>query len=398
MMKTDWAHSNEKEKMELLKSETECIPPYPEKYSEEITENDEKFFAKITSIRLSPEQTDRILTPSALYPRQKTVLAVHWHPEFIPLDLIEKRLHTMFPNMCTQLIIPTQHNVLMTFHEYAGVEVDAYSRGFNQKVQLLLHFKAAKVETAHVLKSMLSYTLKYRQNQLNDFIHTLIKPNEKRLQQAAEETGATDDCIRFVRVQIEKLHELIERHYDQLPTEMFKNKLLRDFLDEYRPEYGDAWINRAQTFLHAVKQIVKSHFSMRYFYRTSEIIEEARSLGGRIVIPHPEQFWPILLADYDVDGYEVWNPQSRRYTEFLISVLNRTNNQVTESRKKLLLFMGDDTHMSEKVRDPDKQDREKVVREIGVQHAWEDMHIRKALITANVNRRLVIEEYQGRLG
>ena len=80
MMKTDWAHSNEKEKMELLKSETECIPLYPEKYSEEITENDEKFFAKITSIRLSPEQTDRILTPSVLYPRQKTVLAVHWHP------------------------------------------------------------------------------------------------------------------------------------------------------------------------------------------------------------------------------------------------------------------------------------------------------------------------------
>jgi len=213
-----------------------------------------------------------------------------------------------------------------------------------------------KVETAHVLKSMLAYTLKYRQNQLNEFIHTLIKPNEERIGLAAEETGATEDCIRFVRIQIRKLHELIERHFDRLPTEMFKNKLVRDFLDEYRPEYGDAWINRAQTFLHAVKQIVKSNFSMRYFYRTSEIIEEARSLGGRIVIPHPEQFWPILLADYDVDGYEVWNPQSQRYTEFLISVVNRKNAQVTENREKLLLFMGDDTHMSEKVRDPNKQE------------------------------------------
>jgi len=393
MIKTDRTHS-----MELLKSKPECIPLYPQKFSGEITENDEMFFTKITSTRLSPEQTDQILTPSGIYPRQKNVLAVHWHPEFIPLDMIEKRLRAMFPNMSTQLIIPTQHNVLMTFHEYAGVEVDAYSRGFNQKVQLLLHFKAKKVETAHVLKSMLSYTLKYRQNQLNDFVHTLIKPNEKRLQQAAEETGATDECIRFVRVQIKKLHELLERHYDQLPIEMFKNKLLRDFLDEYRPEYGDAWINRAQTFLQAVKLIVKSHFSMRYFYRTSEIIEEARSLGGRIVIPHPEQFWPILLADYDVDGYEVWNPQSRRYTEFLISVVNRKNSQVTESRNKLLLFMGDDTHMSEKVRDPDKQDREKVSREIGIQPAWDDMDIRKALITANMNRKLVIGEYKSRLG
>jgi len=392
-MKTDRTHA-----MELLKSRPECIPLYPEKFSEEITENDEKFFAKITSTHLSPEQTGRILTPSGIYPRQKNVLAVHWHPEFIPLELIEKRIHAMFPNMSTQLIIPTQHNVLMTFHEYAGVEVDAYSRGFNQKVQLLLHFKAKNVEAAHVLKSMLTYTLKYRQNQLNDFIHTLIKPNEKRLQQAAEETGATDECIRFVRIQIKKLHELLERHYDQLPIEMFKNKLLRDFLDEYRPEYGDAWINRAQTFLQAVKLIVKSHFSMRYFYRTSEIIEEARSLGGRVIIPHPEQFWPILLADYDVDGYEVWNPQSRRYTEFLISVVNRKNSQVTDSQNKLLLFMGDDTHMSEKVRDPDKQDREKVSREIGIQPAWDDMDIRKALITANMNRKLVIGEYKSRLG
>ncbi|MFZ3046183.1 MAG: hypothetical protein WA151_09735 [Desulfatirhabdiaceae bacterium] len=383
--------------MELLKSKTECIPLYPQKFSEIITENDEKIFAKITSTILSPEQTEQILTPAVIYPRQNTVLAVHWHPEFIPLELIERRIHNMFPNLTTQLIIPTQHNVLMTFHEYAGVEVDAYSRGFNQKVQLLLHFNAKKVESAHVLKSMLAYTLKYRQNQLNEFIHALIKPNEELIGLAAEETGATEDCIRFVRIQIRKLHELIERHFDRLPIEMFKNKLLRDFLDEYRPEYGDAWINRAQTFLHAVKQIVKSHFSMRYFYRTSEIIEEARSLGGKIVIPHPEQFWPILLADYDVDGYEVWNPQSQRYTEFLISVVNRKNGHVTENREKLLLFMGDDTHMSEKVRDPNKQDREKVSREIGIQPAWEDMDIRKALISANMNRRQVIGEYKNRL-
>jgi hypothetical protein len=384
--------------MELLKTKTECIPLYPSKFSEEITEKDESIFAKITSIRLSPEQEAKIVTPAGTYPRQKNVLAIHWHPEFIPLNLIEKRIHTMFPNMSSHLIIPTQHNVLMTFHGYAGVEVDAYSRGFNQKIQLLLHFNAEKVESAHKLKSMLAYTLKYREQQLNDFIHTLIRPNEKRLQQAAEETGATEDCVRFVRVYIKKLHELLERHYDHLPPDMFKNKLLRDFLDEFRPEYGDAWINRAQTFLHAVKQIVKSHFSMRYFYRTTEIIEETRSLGGRIVIPHPEQFWPILLADYDVDGYEVWNPQSRRYTEFLISVLNRKNSQQSESKGNLLLFMGDDTHMSEKIRDVDKQDREKASREIGLQPAWDDMHIRKALIAANLNRLQVIGAYKSRLG
>jgi hypothetical protein len=76
-----------------------------------------------------------------------------------------------------------------------------------------------------------------------------------------------------------------------------------------------------------VKALVKVEFSLKYFYRTSEVIEEARALGAGIVIPHPEQFWPILLKEYDVDGIEVWNPQSRRYTEFLISVLNRRNQK-----------------------------------------------------------------------
>ena len=314
------------------------------------------------------------------------------------MTLIEKRIHAMFPDMASALIIPTQHNELLTFQEYAGVEVDAYSRGFNQKVQLLLHFSKTRVEDAHVLKSILNHTRAYRRIQLEDFLHTLVKPHEKRIQQAATETGASEDTVTFVCVQAQKIQHLIERHAGRIGDDMLKNKLLRNFLDELRPEYGDAWILRAQTFLYAVKQIVKAHFSLRYFYRTSEVIEEARALGGCIVIPHPEQFWPILLADYDVDGYEVWNPQSRRYTEFLISVMNRKNRQTDRRHRKLLLFMGDDTHMSEKVRDPDKQDREKSSREIGVQPAWDDMYIRKALIVADMNRRQVIEEYRTRLG
>ncbi len=387
--------------MVLVKPKSECIPLNPQfsrMFSEELTENDEAIFAKITTTRLSSEQVDRIVNPATLYPRQETVLAVHWHPEHIPLELVEQRIHNTFPNMKKSLIIPTQHNELLCFHEYAGVEIDAYSKGFNQKVQLLLHFHERRVQSAHVLKSMLAYTLKYRQHQMNDLLDTLIKPNESRIQLAATETGANDECIRFVQAQMKKLSLLIGHHYDKIPIEVFKNKLLRDFLDEYRPEYGDAWINRAQIFLHAVKQIVKSQFPMRYFYRTSEIIEEVRSLGGGIVIPHPEQFWPILLADYDVDGYEIWNPQSRRYTEFLISVVNRKNAVQIRSSKRLLLFMGDDTHMGEKIRDVDKQDPEKAAREIGVQPAWEEIPIRKALITANMSRKCVIEEYKARLG
>ena len=383
---------------EPIRPSTECTPLFPHKFAAEVTENDDAIFRKITLTDLAPEQVEQILSPPFIRSRQKNVLAVHWHPEFIPMELIEKRIHSMFPDMDCGLIIPTQHNELMTFQEYAGVEIDAYSRGFNQKVQLLLHFNKSRLENAHVLRSMLTHTREYRLIQLQDFIRTLTRPYEKRIQQAVKETGASEDIIDFVCVQAKKIQQLLDQYADRIPQDMFKNKLLRNFVDELRPAYGDAWILRAQTFLYAVKQIVKSHFSLRYFYRTSEVIEEVRALGGCIVIPHPEQFWPILLADYDVDGYEVWNPQSRKYTEFLIFVMNQKNNMMREHQRKLLLFMGDDTHMSEKIRDPDKQDREKSVREIGFQPAWDDLHIRKALIIANMNRKKVIEEYRERLG
>jgi hypothetical protein len=100
-----------------------------------------------------------------------------------------------------------------------------------------------------------------------------------------------------------------------------------------------------------------------------------------------------------VDGIEVWNPQSRTYTEFLISVINRKNRcGVGLSKRNLLIFMGDDTHMAEKTRDPKIQDPEKASREIGFQPAWEDFSIRKALIRADASRRKVIQEYKQRLG
>ncbi len=186
------------------------------------------------------------------------------------MALIGRRLEGMYPDKRNALIIPTQHNVITSYGDYAGVEVDCYSRGFNQKVQ--------------------------------------------------------------------------------------------------------------------------------YFYRTSEVIEEARALGAGIVIPHPEQFWPILLADYDIDGIEVWNPQSRKYTEFLISVINQKNRCSGFSKRNLLIFMGDDTHMAEKTRAPEVQDQEKAGREIGYQPAWDDLSIRKALIRAGASRRNVIQEYEARLG
>ncbi|MGD9251217.1 MAG: hypothetical protein PVG19_08325 [Desulfobacterales bacterium] len=370
----------------------------PEKIPAAITEADEALFDTITSTRLSPDQERQVSEPERIFHQQENVLAIHWHPEFVPMPLINRRLETMYPDKRRSLIIPTQHNVITTCGDYAGVEIDCYSHGFNQKVQLLLHFIQSRLGKADLLKSILSHTFKYRASQLFDFIHTITKPVEARITAAAHETGANAALIDFTQIYVKKISQLLETRGGALPPEMIKNKILRNFFDGLRGDYGDALIDRTQTFLKAVKARVKAEFPLQYFYRTSEVIEEARALGAGIVIPHPEQFWPILLADYDIDGIEVWNPQSRKYTEFLISVINQKNRCAGLSKRNLLIFMGDDTHMAEKTRAPEVQDPEKAGREIGYQPAWEDFSIRKALIRADVSRRKAIHEYKQRLG
>jgi hypothetical protein len=377
----------------------ESGPPDLSKIGPEPDEKDQGAYEDLISTELSSEQADRIRTPPREYPKQRAVLAIHWHPEFIPFELIRERLDAMYPGSQEELIIPTQHNVLMAWDGYTGVEVDCYSSGFKRKVQLLMHFRSDRVNQAEVLKSMLAHTFKYRSGQLLEFIDSVVDPDyEERLQQAAAETGATEEHIQFTRLYTGRLKKLFQNNEAVTPPMAIKNKLLTEYFDTLRGQYSERLINRAQLLLKAVKQIVKANFSLQYFYRASEVIEEARSVGGGIVIPHPEQFWPILLADYDVDGYEVWNPQSREYTEFLINVVHRHNRSLARGDRRILIFMGDDTHMGEKARPPHLQRKEKAAREVGLQPAWDDLDIKKSLIVANVDRSKVIQEYRARLG
>ncbi len=369
-------------------AETNGLTPTP-------TEADERAFSAITCTSLTPEEEARIVVPAEVLPRQERVLAVHWHPEFVPMPLIRKRIEATFPACGHSLIIPTQHNEITIYGDYAGVEVDCYSSGFNQKVQLLIHFRADRQDKAGVLKSMLAHTSRYRSSQLFEFLHVLSGADEARLNTVAAETGAAEETIRFARLHAQKLLALLENHHAALPLETLKNKLVRGFLDAQRPKYGERLVTRVQSFVQSVKLRVKAQFPMQYFYRATEVIEEARGFGAGVVIPHPEQFWPILLADYDVDGYEVWNPQSQRYTEFLIETLARKNRKGWTQRRQLV-FMGDDTHMSEKLRNPDPTS-DKVLREIGVQPAWDDIGIRKRLLASGMDRACVINEYAARL-
>ena len=95
-----------------------------------------------------------------------------------------------------------------------------------------------------------------------------------------------------MRERVEGLKNLIIKHEKDVPAEMLRNKLLRNFIEEVgQAEVSSEFLLRAQTYLTSVKKIVKQRFSPEYFYHTQEIIEEVRSLGGGIIIPHPEQFW-----------------------------------------------------------------------------------------------------------
>ena len=375
-----------------------CCAKDPEQgLSPEVTEADERLFAAITTTDLSEAARERITTPAVVQPTQEAVLAVHWHPEFVPMELIRRRIHASYPAMRTQLIIPTQHNELMEYGPYTGVEADCYSRGFNQKVQILLHFRTERLKDAGVLKSMLAHTLSYRSTQLLSYLAAVTGDDDAILAASARETGTEEELVALSRLLCRKLAALVEAKRDTLSQDAFKNKLVRNFVDGYRPLLGDRLVNRAQVFLKAVKQLVKAQFPLTYFYRTTEFIEEARALGGGVVIPHPEQFWPILLAEYDVDGYEVWNPQSQRYTEFLINVLHEKNRRKGAGERRMLVFMGDDTHMGEKTLPAANRDPSKVRREIGLQPAWDDLAIGKKLIVADMDRVRVIEEYSARL-
>jgi hypothetical protein len=425
--------------------------------SEDVTEQEDALFRSLIVTDLAPWQAEQVTMPPSVHESQREVLATHWHPEFVPMGLIRQRIEAMFPGREDQLIIPTQHNELTSWDGYTGVEVDCYSSGFNQKVQLLLHFESRRVASApanapavpippaaqvahshpsatdltgttgstgpapggapqpassllsgdgahdrahtgaHTLRSMLAHTRKYRASQLYDYVRAVVHPDDNVAGPAVRETGADDDVLAFARLMTGKFARLLETHGAALPEDMIKNKLLRNFIDGLRGDWEDTFIDRVQAYLKAVKEQVKRRFPLDYFYRATEFIEEAHGLGGCVVIPHPEQFWPILLAEYDVDGYEVWNPQSSRYTEFLISVVNRKNRGPGLSRREILVFMGDDCHLGEKTRPRDQQDTEKAAREVGLQPAWDDPAVRKRLSLTGVSRASVIRDYRARL-
>ncbi len=370
----------------------------PERLAMEVTEWDRRVYEEMTSVELSPEQVEAMVRPPRVFPHVDAVLAVHWHPEHVPLELIRRRLDAMYPNRERELIIPTQHNELLAWDGLVGAEVDCYASEFKRKVQLLFHFRADAIERATQLRAMLDHTFRYRSTQLFEYLDTIIEERyEDRLLLAARKTTASEELIRFVRCYASRLRQLIRIHQAGTPPIMLKNKLVRYYFDALRELFDDRLIEQAQEFVRRVKKIVKARFDPSYFFRVQEVIEEARCYDPVIVVPHPEQFWPILLADYDLDGYEVWNPQSRDYTEFLIAVIDRMNRGRASGHRRILPTMGDDCHMGEKLKPLEQQDSTKVSREIGLQPAWDELLVRKSLALSGIEKKTILDEYSARL-
>lgn len=363
---------------------------------DDISEWDEFTFLKLVRTDISFGDVEIITRPNISFKEEQHILAVHWHPEYIPMECARKRIQRLYPSKSLEIIIPTQHNCLAYYEGYCGVEVDCYAKEFNRQIQLLLHFTEEKAQKATKLKDMLEYTNNYRLNQLFEFIETFVNHKfENRLHQAIKDTALEPEILYFTKMNVKKVSSLIEKHYEQIPREMFKNKLILNYFLSLGEFYEADIINKCRVFLSYIEKNIKKDFSVSHFFNVHDIIDETKQVGGCIVVPHPEQFWPILLANYDVDGYEVWNPLSSDFTEFLIKVICEKNN--TERSTRFLPFMGDDTHLSEKIKDLLIVDPVKANSEIGFQPGWFNLCVKNQLKDTGFTKETIIQDYISRL-
>lgn len=383
-------------------SKTAHAPATPTKphFAPEPDADDTALFRSLVDTEITAEQAAQLTTPAHTYPDQRHVLAIHWHPQHVSLETARQRITRLFPDSSDMLIIPTEHNALHEWDEFAGVEADCRDLRLDLKVQLLLHFKAERVREAHTLRSMLAHTARYRGLQLRDLLETAAAPaatrHRHRTERAVRATGADHTVVALAAACARKLLALLGDEVDAPSTDERRSTLLRDFVEARRPLFGPMLTPQLHAYTKALRDRVKAEFPLRFFHDAHAFIEEARGLGGVVTIPHPEQFWPILLAGYDVDAIEVWNPQSRRHTNFLISVI-RENNENRFRNRPVLITMGDDTHLGELLRQAEGPDKARLSREIGVQPLWTDATTLMELQAAGMVRDHVMAAYRERL-
>jgi hypothetical protein len=365
----------------------------PRRGGEDQEQTDRAVFDRLTSVDLSDEEKALAVRPDQIAAQETRLLAVHFHPEWVPLTLIEDRLKTAFPAAQDALVVPTQHNRVMTLGAWSGVEADVYAPAYGLKIQLLIHFPSSRLPKAGPFQAMMERTFRYRACQLLEILEALVRPGET-LAREIKKNGFSSQAVRLAASFAKRVEDLIRREnvLEGPRSEMIKNRLLPDFMQARGQLIDAALMDRALALVRLVKASVKRRLDSSRFHEAREVIEEARSLGAGVVIPHPPQFWPALLDDLDVDGWEVWNPSTPAHTLFLLECLARGDGR---RRRPLLAFMGDDTHMSSKIRPDLSDDKPGVPREIGFQPPWRDSA--EALARAGQSRERTMDEYRARL-
>jgi hypothetical protein len=363
---------------------------WTEEAARDLDEASWRLFDRLTSVELSAEEKLRAARPDRTAPEAESFLAVHWHPERAPLELVRQRLDSAFPRARDFLIVPTPHNQVAVFGPYAGVEADAYDRGYGLKIHLLVHFPAHRLPGAGAFLKMMDRTYRYRARQLLEILDLLAGPALFDIPKLPS-GKAGKEALGLARFCAVRLRELVDQSglIGTPRDETLKNRLLSDFMTALAGP--DPRLPLALEAARAAKRKVKAGFRPANFYSPREIIEEARALGAGVVIPHPPFFWPVLLDDLDVDGWEVWNPSSPNHAEFLTRALARANE--ARRGRRLLAFMGDDTHLSAKYR----PDGERDGREIGFQDPWFDPDLARLLAETGHSLAGTLADYRARL-
>ena len=366
---------------------------WADKAARDLDEVSWRLFDGLTSVDLSAEERQRVARPDRTAPEAERFLAVHWHPERAPLELVRQRLETAFPKARDSLIVPTPHNQVAVFGPYAGVEADAYDHSYGLKIHLLFHFSADRLPRAGAFLDMLDRTYRYRARQLLEILDLLSGPALFDVPglPAGELGLEARNLARFCAL---RLRELVDRSglIGTPRDELLKNRLLPDFMAALAGR--NPCLPPALGVVKAAKKKVKAAFLPANFYAPRELIEEARALGAGVVIPHPPFFWPVLLDDLDVDGWEIWNSSSPRHAEFLALALARAN-ETRGGRRRLLAFMGDDTHLSSKYRPAHGGGRDE--REIGFQDPWFDPPLARLMAETGQSLAGTLAEYRARL-
>jgi hypothetical protein len=361
----------------------------------DLSEEDYRIFNSLTEIALSPEEEEAAVNPTEFDYEEKNVLALHFHPEWVPMELIQKRLEKAFPAAQNFFAIPTQHNAILPMGPFSGVEADVFSRSFGLKIHLLIHLRTEKLKNAHTFVSMVKKTFEYRGLQLLDILAQIAEPDEA-VKKEIKKMGFHEESVNLARFYAAKIRAMVEESgiVNTPRAEMLKNRLLTDYIE--RKAHNDldpVRLDRLLSLVNHIKKIVKARLNPAHFHSPEEIIEEARALGAGVVIPHPPQFWPALLDVLDVDGWEVWNPSTPNHIHFLIDCLKRRG----KIKRPLLAFMGDDTHMSSKIRPLMVSDKGGSGREIGFQPPWGFADVKAALKDAGQSRERTMAEYLSRI-